>query len=379
MGKIRVLVVDDSVVARRLISEVLSGDPMLEVVATAVHGRNCLAKIPLVNPDCIILDIDMPEMDGLTALKELRKSYPRLPVIMFSTLTERGATASLEALFLGANDYVSKPSKTSSTAAAVQSVRDELIPKIKAFCSRSISAEKVVSSKPLPPLPGTPVPSKGDKQRVDVVAIGVSTGGPVALAALMPVFPPDFPVPVLIVQHMPPLFTRLLSERLSSASSLKVSEGASGVTVHPGRAWVAPGDYHMLVIRHADTVQLQSVQGPPENSCRPAVDVLFRSVARVYGPNTLAVVMTGMGNDGFKGCEEIHRVGGSIIVQDEKTSVVWGMPGVVARAGLAEKVLPLNELGQEILRRVREGMSAIFKIDKHGLGGDGLGAYKKML
>ncbi len=186
-----------------------------------------------------------------------------------------------------------------------------------------------------------------------MVAIGASTGGPNALTELFGRLPAPFPVPIVIVQHMPPMFTRLLAERLSAQSGSRVEEGASGVTLQPGRVWVAPGDYHMIVVRDGTQVRMQIHQDPPENSCRPAVDVLFRSLARTFGAHALAVVLTGMGSDGLRGCECVREAGGRILVQDEASSVVWGMPGYVARAGLADRVLPISPLADEIVRRVR--------------------------
>jgi two-component system chemotaxis response regulator CheB len=210
----------------------------------------------------------------------------------------------------------------------------------------------------VPKGPRTPLPvPKGPRNiaRIDIVAIGISTGGPNALAALLPALPGDFPVPVVIVQHMPPVFTRLLAERLASKSKIDVKEGCAGAVLEPGCAWIAPGDYHMTVRVDGNHVLLGTHQGPPENSCRPAADVLLRSVAEVYRPHALAVVMTGMGQDGLRGCERIYELGGQVLAQDEASSVVWGMPAFVAKAGLADKVLSLNELGPEITRRALMG------------------------
>ncbi|MGD1101565.1 MAG: chemotaxis response regulator protein-glutamate methylesterase [Terriglobia bacterium] len=357
MPKIRILVVDDSVVVRRMVSDALASDPQLEVVGAAANGKIALAKIPQVNPDIVILDVEMPELDGLGTLVGIRKSLPALPVIMYSTLTQRGAEATLEALSRGATDYVTKPSNVGSAAQGLECIRTQLIPKIKAICSRALGIPvpsllaASVASKTLPPRLASP----RREEQINIVAIGVSTGGPNALASLIPSFPRDLPVPVVIVQHMPPVFTRLLAERLAAKSQIGVEEGYPGAVLGPGCAWLAPGDYHMVVASDHQQVTLRTYQGPPENSCRPAADVLFRSVAEVYKPHALAVVMTGMGQDGLRGCEHIRESGGQILAQDQATSVVWGMPGFVANAGLADKVLPLDELGMEILRRVRKG------------------------
>jgi two-component system chemotaxis response regulator CheB len=357
MPKIRILVVDDSVVVRRMVSDVLATDPQLEVAGTAANGKIALAKIPQVNPDIVILDVEMPELDGLGTLVEIRKSLPSLPVIMYSTLTQRGAEATLDALSRGATDYVTKPSNVGSAAQGLERIRTQLIPKIKAICARILGfpasslLTATVAAKTTPPRLAFP----HREERIDIVAIGVSTGGPNALALLLPTLPRDLPVPVVIVQHMPPVFTRLLAERLAAKSHIGVEEGHTGALLEPGCAWIAPGDYHMVVASDNHRVTLRTYQGPPENSCRPAVDVLFRSVADVYKPHALAVVMTGMGQDGLRGCERIHEFDGQILAQDQASSVVWGMPGFVANAGLADQVLPLDQLGMEIVRRVRNG------------------------
>jgi two-component system chemotaxis response regulator CheB len=347
MPKIRVLVVDDAVVVRKLVSDELAADPALEVAGTAANGKIALAKLTQVNPDLVILDVEMPELDGLATLRELRKTHPKLPVLMFSALTEAGAKATLDALALGATDYFTKPS-SATPGAALQVIRAELIPRIKALCHAAVPPAVPPSAAAAPSrAPGT--------ARVEAVVIASSTGGPNALAELFHALPRDLPVPVLLVQHMPPMFTRLLAERLTAQSGLPVEEGRSGGPIRPGHAWVAPGDYHMTAVRAGTHVAVMTNQDPPENSCRPAADVLFRSAARAYGAGTLAVVLTGMGQDGLRGCQVIKEAGGQILAQDETTSVVWGMPGFVAKAGLADKVLPLGEIGPELVRRVRRG------------------------
>ena len=362
MRKIRVLVVDDAVVVRKIVTESLSRDPEIEVAGIAANGKICLQKISQVNPDVVTLDINMPIMDGIEALIEIRKKHISLPVIMFSTLTERGGEKTLEALSLGANDYVTKPANMGGAVSAIDRIKDELIPKIKQFCFKKVGIAPPKAAIPGPKLSTlTKQPIAKRKfaptvnQRIDIVAIGVSTGGPNALAELFPVFPKDIPVPIVLVQHMPPFFTKSLADRLSTKSSIDVFEGKAGDEIHPGQAWLAPGDFHMEVERKSGSVFLNTTKGPQENSCRPAVDVLFRTVAEVYGKNTLAVVLTGMGQDGLIGCEEIKNFGGQIIVQDEKSSVVWGMPGFVARAGLPDKILPLNQIGQEIIKKLQVG------------------------
>ena len=392
MPKIRVLIVDDAVVVRRILSDALASDPTIEIAGVAANGHIALQRIPQVNPDLITLDLEMPEMDGLTTLTEIRKLYPNLPVILFSTLTERGAAQTLEGLSRGASDYVTKPANVGSVQLAIQRIRDEMIPKVKSLCGQgqqevigrpSSATPRGGSDTAAPARPPTGAPgstiagspasirSTGAAQssasariepprvhpratHFDVLAIGCSTGGPNALAALLPTIPADFPVPVVVVQHMPPLFTRLLAERLNEKCPLSVREAAEGDVLSPGGVWIAPGDHHMELTRSlASEVRVHLQQGPHENSCRPAVDVLFRSVASVYRGQTLAVILTGMGQDGLRGVELIHELGGEIFAQDEASSVVWGMPGFVARAGLASKVLPLDAIGPEIVRRFR--------------------------
>jgi two-component system chemotaxis response regulator CheB len=364
MPKIRVLVVDDAAVFRRSVAEELSRDPALEVVGTAANGRIALARLAQVSPDVVILDIEMPEMDGLATLAELRKTHPTLPVIIFSALTERGAEVTLDALALGATDYFTKPSNAGGLEASLEIIRKGLIPQIKALCAgaqkRTVGKDRPHAAR-VPPSP-TDVPVArlpgARAGPVDVVAIGVSTGGPNALADVFRRLPASFPVPLVLVQHMPPMFTRLLAERLSAEFPIRVHEGRSGDVLQPGHAWIAPGDYHMIVVRDGHQSRILLHQDPPENSCRPAADVLLRSVAKAFGPTSLAVILTGMGQDGLRGCEAVREAGGRVLAQDEASSVVWGMPGAVVRAGLADQVLPLSRVGDEILCRVLQSSRA---------------------
>jgi two-component system chemotaxis response regulator CheB len=349
--KVRVLVVDDSVVMRRILSDVMSADPELEVVGYAANGQIAMSLLNQVAPEIVTLDVEMPVMNGLATLKALRAAGYRLPVIMFSTLTERGAEATIDALALGASDYVAKPNGGGDYNAARERIREALVPKIKALCRRpvaSASPTEVVSQRP------ANVVRKPKSEAVNVVAIGCSTGGPNALAEILPRISDDFPAPILIVQHMPPTFTRFLAQRLTSLCRMPVEEAVDGTDLHPGAMWVAPGGSHMVVQREQGTANIRITQSPPENSCRPSVDVLFRSVAKVFGGSTLAVVLTGMGQDGLRGCEELSSVGAEIVVQDEATSVVWGMPGFVARGGFADAVLPLSAIGSHLVKRVGE-------------------------
>jgi two-component system chemotaxis response regulator CheB len=272
---------------------------------------------------------------------------------MFSALTERGAMATLEALSRGATDYFNKPAQAGGLEASLAVIREQLIPKIKALCAPAGQPARGPSLQARATQPKCAA-SRQPPGPAAVLAIGASTGGPNALAELLRPLPADFPVPIVIAQHMPPMFTRLLAERLSAQFSIPVREGASGTVLKPGHAWIAPGDHHMVVVRDGLQIRLRLHQEPPENSCRPAVDVLLRSVAGTFGSGTLAVILTGMGQDGLRGCEAIREAGGQILAQDEGSSVVWGMPGCVARAGLADRVLPLALMADEIQRRTQK-------------------------
>jgi two-component system chemotaxis response regulator CheB len=262
---------------------------------------------------------------------------------MFSTLTQKGAVATIDALSLGASDYVTKPANVGSVTAALQKVREELIPRIKSLCPRHPQSGRREPARPA--AEGvTRRPSNLAPRPVEIICIAVSTGGPNALADIFRQLPAELRVPIVIVQHMPPVFTTYLAQRLTANSPLHVFEARTGDALRPGCAWLAPGDFHLTLERHAGGVFTALNQGPPENSCRPAADMLFRSVAEVYGAGTLGVVLTGMGQDGLRGCEAIHAAGGRIIVQDEPSSVVWGMAGAVFRGGLADEVLPLDQV-----------------------------------
>lgn len=370
---IRVLVTDDSIVLRRLITDVLSSDPEIEVVGTAVNGKNAIDKIPTLKPDIMTLDIEMPIMDGLQTLVELRKRNIKMPVIMFSTLTERGAGATLDALERGASDYVTKPANVGSIAESMEAVRSQLVPKIKSLTGRAPivpRARPAFGGAPPPPgggrlaVPGAAprLPAQGGHDgpsgaaarptgRVDVVAIGISTGGPDALTQVLSALPGNFPAPIVVTQHMPPVFTQLFAQRLDSKSRLRVVEAKNGELLEPGKVLIAPGDYHMRLVKKGTGAAVALDQGPQENYCRPAVDPMFRSVPECYAGNALAVIMTGMGADGHRGAEHIIHAGGSLIVQDEATSVVWGMPGAAVHAGLPCEVLPLGKLAEAIVAR----------------------------
>ncbi|MBL9079069.1 MAG: chemotaxis response regulator protein-glutamate methylesterase [Planctomycetes bacterium] len=341
----RILVVDDSSVARSLVVQVLTGEPGL-VVETAADGQLALEQIDRQPPDLVLLDVEMPVLDGISTLRAIRRQHPRLPVVMFSALTQRGAAITIEALVAGADDYLPKPRGMEGLAAMRDQLRSDLLQRVRSLCGRNRQP-----GKPRP----TPTAAVLPAGRIDVLAIASSTGGPNALAELLPALPRDLPVPVVVVQHMPATFTTMLAKSLDAKCDLEVAEGQDGGAVVPGRVWIAPGGQHMVVRRDGDRHVLGLNQEPPENSCRPAADVLFRSVAQTYGSRVLAVVLTGMGSDGCAGSAQIRRAGGAVLAQDEATSVVWGMPGAVARAGLADAVLPLTELAPAIVARLAAG------------------------
>ena len=341
LRRVRVLVVDDSIVIRRLVKDALASDPQIEVVGIAQNGRIALEKIAQLKPDAVTMDIEMPEMNGIEAVRALRRTQPRLPVVMFSTLTERGASATLDALAAGASDYVTKPSNVGSFAESQNNIREQLIPKLKALTGTRRAATVAAP-------PRRTAAPRARTGPFDVLAIGCSTGGPDALAALLPALPADLPVPVVVVQHMPPVFTRLLAARLDGQSQVGVAEAVHGEPLVPGRVLIAPGGSHLVVRRSGTSVVAELTEDPPENFCRPAVDVLFRSVSAVYGDRVLAAVLTGMGRDGEKGAGVIRDGGGEVVVQDDATSVVWGMPGAVAAAGQADRILPLPQIGQHL-------------------------------
>ncbi|MCU1388035.1 MAG: response regulator receiver modulated CheB methylesterase [Ilumatobacteraceae bacterium] len=366
MTKIRVLIADDAVVVRRLLANVIDADPDLEVVGVAQNGAIAVTKLEQLKPDIITLDIEMPVMDGLQALAEIRKVNRTIPIIMFSTLTERGGVATLEALSLGATDYVTKPANVGSVTAAMDRVRQDLIPKIKALCPRTPIAGNRLSAKSagaiehtsaaaiasrstlLPPIRTTARPTGC----IDVVAIGSSTGGPVALAEVIGRLPADLGVPVVITQHMPPVFTRLLAQRINATSAIEVREAADGDVLAPGLVLIAPGDHHLTLDRGAAAVTVRLTQSDPVNFCRPAVDVMFGSVAQAFGGDVLAVILTGMGHDGRDGCAVLKERGATVLAQDEATSVVWGMPGAVVQSALADEVCALTGVGPRIAQLV---------------------------
>ncbi|HZB19998.1 MAG TPA: chemotaxis response regulator protein-glutamate methylesterase [Blastococcus sp.] len=356
MNPIRVMVVDDSVVVRKIVTDVLSADPDIEVVGTAVNGRIAVAKLAQLEPDLVTMDIEMPEMNGIEAVRAIRsgvggQAHGRVPIVMFSTLTERGASSTLDALSAGANDYVTKPANVGSVGQSMESVREQLIPRIKALTGRPVSSGPARAAAPVP-RPRAAAPRTGPGKKPAVLVIGSSTGGPEALAKVLPQLPATLPVPVLVVQHMPPVFTRQFAQRLDRLSPLRVVEASDGSPLVPGTVHLAPGDHHLVIRSSARGLHTGLSQGPPENFCRPAVDPLFRSAVTAFDGAVLAVVLTGMGSDGRNGAGEIHAAGGTVLVQDQNSSVVWGMPGAISQAGYADEVLPLDRIPEAIHRHL---------------------------
>ncbi|MEX2649921.1 MAG: chemotaxis response regulator protein-glutamate methylesterase [Alphaproteobacteria bacterium] len=348
----RVLLCDDSVVIRSAIARILEGDPQIRIVGSVANGQLALDMVRKHEIDVVVLDIEMPVMDGVTALPLILKARPGVRVLMASTLTRRNAAISIKALTLGATDYIPKPDSTGMLGA--DAFGQDLVAKIKAIGLRARpgpaapGAASSASTAP-PELKLRPKPAEAPK----VLVVGSSTGGPQALDVLLGQLGNSFSVPILIVQHMPPTFTALLAESLTKATGVPCTEARDGEPALAGRAYIAPGDYHMTVEGRPEQARLRVYQGPPENFVRPAVDPLLRGAAEVYGRRTLAVILTGMGSDGCKGCEALVAAGGAVYAQDEATSVVWGMPGAVARTGLCSGILPITRLGNEMRSYVK--------------------------
>lgn len=354
----RVMVVDDSVLIRKLVCDTFSGIPEIES-SSAPNGTIALEKVPRINPDLVILDVEMPGMNGLETLAGLLKINPKLRVLMFSSMTEAGAGVSLEALSRGAADCLAKPTSQDSKALGMGFLKEELLPRV--FSLLGLSASKsglkpnVAPQDPNAPAFNSrtsliPEPQKriSIPGKFDILAIASSTGGPNALHTIFESLPGNLSIPVVGVQHMPPVFTKLLAERLTQKSVVQVREAISGEVLEAGKFYLAPGDFHLELTRSGDRIATALHQRPPENSCRPAADVLFRSVAKYFGNRVLGLVLTGMGQDGLLGCHDLKQAGGYLVAQDEATSVVWGMPGAVTRAGLVDEILPISAIARRI-------------------------------
>lgn len=337
------MVVDDSAVVRGLIARSLDEDPVITVVARAENGQAALIQMDHVEMDVVILDLEMPVMDGMTALPLMLARRPGVKVIVASTLTLRNARLCMATLQAGATDYVSKPD---GSMAQAQDFHRQLRDKVKAISGAASPAAQT----PQAPVRSEPRPAFARTVRPAVIAIGGSTGAPPVLIRLFEALRGAVDLPILVAQHMPAMFTTLLAEQLGRAGGRPCAEATDGEPILPGRAYVAPGGWHMTVEADRDHRVLRLDQQPPEHFCRPAVDPLFRSVARTYGAGAVAVILTGMGSDGALGCRVMAEAGGRFVVQDEGTSVVWGMPGAAARTGLAEAILPIPEIGAWLKR-----------------------------
>lgn len=363
---LRVLVIDDSALYRKIVRSVLEQIHGVEVVGTAANGRFALDRILADRPDVITLDLEMPELDGLGLLRELRTQKIDVAAIVISSLTATGAQATGEALQLGAFDFVLKPTAGGPDANATQ-LRIDLAPRI--------DAVRAMRSKRWPARVGAPETSPADKSRPPtthglsrpsppswktprIIGIGVSTGGPVALQKLLPQFPADFPCPIVVVQHMPPIFTKTLATDLNRNCPLEVVEGCDGMAVKPGRIILAPGGHQMRIVKDLDRTHIQVTDDLPERNCRPAVDYLFRSLAEGFGDRAWGVILTGMGDDGMLGCRAMKQRGSAILAQDEASCVVYGMPRAVAEAGLADFVAPLDGLADRLKDAVMQGAHA---------------------
>lgn len=348
---IRVMVVDDSAVIRGLMTSLLEADPTFRVVASCANGSVALQTLLRADPDVVILDVEMPVMDEITALPKIMATRPGTAVIIASTLSQRNAEISLQALALGAADYVPKP--MASRLGSNEEFRRELMEKVRLFGNRSrlrrpprSEARSDTFAAPKPSVrPREPVVvslRKPSMLKPNILAIGSSTGGPQALNVVLKNLPASLNAPIVITQHMPPTFTSILAQHVGKASGWPCHEAVNGEAIVPGTIYVAPGDHHLTFERRGNTTHVKLTSDPPENFCRPAVDPMLRSIAQIYGARALALVLTGMGSDGLKGGRELVAQGGTVIAQDEPTSVVWGMPGAVAAGGLCSAVLPLG-------------------------------------
>jgi two-component system chemotaxis response regulator CheB len=363
----RVMVVDDSAVVRGIVTKMLEEDKAIQVVSSVGNGQMAVNALDRYDVEVIVLDIEMPVMDGLSALPELLKKDPDIQVIMSSTLTHKNADVTLQALEKGAADYIPKPTSSKDLGAGV--FKTELIEKVKAWgLARRRRPKRAappggfperakIPAAQLPPKPATSLyPGQvtlrqAGNDPVDIIAIGSSTGGPQALFAVLGALK-GAPIrqPILITQHMPATFTTILAEHITRLSGWNAAEGKDGEVIQGGRVYIAPGDFHMLVDTQGTNKIIRLNKNPPENFCRPAVDPMFRSIAQAYGKRVLAVVLTGMGQDGMKGGQVLVQGGATLIAQDEATSVVWGMPGAAATAGICSAVLPLPEVAPYILK-----------------------------
>jgi two-component system chemotaxis response regulator CheB len=345
---IRVMIVDDSAVYRGVMRQALAKDSGIEIVASATNGQTALDEIGNREVDVVLLDLEMPVMDGLTAIPKIHARRPKARIVVASAFTAQGSERAVQALTSGASDCVQKPS-TLGGGLSLDEYGKQLLSKVRQFAP----LDKVRAVERQLPQTTRPVAQPFHESTPDILVIGSSTGGPNALAAFFKQLPKGFPFPIVLVQHMPPGFTRMLAQRIEADCGIPCTEVTDESPLAPGRIYLAPGDHHLIVSGSAGAPTLKLNQDPPENFCRPAVDPLFRSAAKVFGKGVLAIVLTGMGDDGARGATEVVQAGGRVMVQDEATSVVWGMPGAVVRAGAAQLVLPLGELAQKVSKLFR--------------------------
>ena len=366
MNKVKVLVVDDTIFYRKILSDILKEIPQVEVIGSANTGKVALSKVNSLKPDMITLDVEMPGMNGLEVLEELNRQNSEVGVLMVSTLTGKGSQITIKALELGAFDFIEKPSVDgSSMKENMERVKTSLVPIIQAFLKRRelrsrLSGKKTYQStgnktatKPEPKkIPQRPLILKS---KSEIIAIGISTGGPNALAKMIPLLPGDLGVPILIVQHMPPVFTASLAKSLDSKSKLSVKEASNGEAIEPNNVYIAPGGKQMKIAASNDGLRrlIKITDDPPENSCKPSADYLFRSVADYYVGRATGVIMTGMGSDGFKGLVEMHKKNSTIIAQDEESCTVYGMPKAPIDNGIVDIVCPLEKIADEIVKTVK--------------------------
>jgi two-component system, chemotaxis family, protein-glutamate methylesterase/glutaminase len=363
VSRIRVLVVDDSVVARRMVTDAIQRDHQIEVVGVAANGRIALAMVEQLAPDLVMMDVEMPVMDGVEAVRALRRRGDRMPIIVFTAMSSRDAKSTFNALAAGATDFVTKPSSMSGSSASLARVAEQLIPKIKALVPDAGSAAKPPGTRGAVGQVGRGADAihlaarpAGSWRPVRAVVIGASMGGPQALSLVLRKMT-RLPVPIALVQHMPAVFSRQFAERLDTVCGSTVLEVAGGEELEPGHVYVAPGDHHLELEATARGACTVLRGGPQVNFSRPSVDTLFRSAVEVYGGDLLAVVLTGMGADGRGGCGAVVAAGGMVLAQDEASSLAWGMPGAVVKAGFAHRVLPLDEIGAAIYATIQGSQS----------------------
>jgi two-component system chemotaxis response regulator CheB len=346
---IRVMVVDDSALVRRIATDILTADPEITVVATAAQAEFALMKLYKEKPDVITLDLEMPGMGGLEAIRRIMATRPT-PIIVLSAHAQKGAELTLQALDLGAVDFVLKPS--TSLSGGIDAIARELTEKVKDAARIVFPAP--AASVPAPAVPARPVRAFGEGTECELVAIGTSTGGPVALKTVLSMLPGDLPVGLVVVQHMPPVFTKAFAERLDSCCELSVKEAENGDAILPGRVLLAPGNWHMTVSKFGTEPHVSLNQAENVNGHRPSVDVLMHSVAMEYGSRAVGVIMTGMGKDGAEGLSELHRRGGRVIAQDKDSSVIYGMNREVVQNGSADDVVPVNDIAQRIVDLLKD-------------------------